>query len=372
VTHVIPGAIDANGLVYALARDADNSGWLFGIGIDLRPFWTYRPPYGSVSGLPLVISGGDLIVESRDERLHGPMSEWYVPLVLSVRPLEGEAWTFYPQTDALCSQYFATSLPLAGPEGTLYLAMTAGHVENQLHALGPDGSVLWQWNRSAGWRTSSALGPDGTLYLAVSESSNTRLFALGPDGQILWSTRAPGPSYTGIGLLDVIAVDPEGRLFAAGEGRLHAFSDRGQLLWTAQTPESTVTAGIAVAPDGTLLLGTQTTPSGEEPPTGWLHAFGGNGAGLWSQSLDRVPCGIPAVDAEGTAYVVARAVNTGQKSQLIAMTGAGELRFKTAFDDAFMPCGQGNNAWYVSSPMLDARGRLWFGTHSNRLLVITR
>lgn len=372
MTHTLPGAIDPDGLVYAVARSDNDSGWVFAIDQALQPFWAYRPPVGSVTGLPALTPQGRLVLESRDETRFGPLSEQFQALMLAVTPEAGQAWTWYPIADTISSQFWSTSAPLTGPDGVVYVTLHVGEVESRAYAIGPGGRDTWRGTRNLGWRTVTAMGPDGTFYVAGAGAGvgDSGIWAYDPDGRerfLTWND-----PWHRLGRIEHLAVDRSGRLLAAGSGRLHAFTAEGDHAWTRETDEPTVSAGIAVGPEGTIYIGTQTAPVNEDPVSGFLYAYDPDGGSRWVLAFDSVPCGIPVVDAEGTVYVVSRGSELGLQSEVVALEASGALRFRRAFDDELMPCGLNEDAWYVASPMLDAQGRLWFGSATDRLFVVTR
>lgn len=108
--------------------------------------------------------------------------------------------------------------PRVAPDGTIYV------VTNQLHAIAPDGQVLWTAPAS---RSFVDLGPDGTIYTA---SYNT-IFAYAPDGTELWRF---DENPAGLGIHAGPTVGPDGNLYAVFLFGMSIVSltPQGQLRWS--------------------------------------------------------------------------------------------------------------------------------------------
>ncbi|HWD06199.1 MAG TPA: PQQ-binding-like beta-propeller repeat protein [Amycolatopsis sp.] len=262
--------------------------------------------------------------------------------------------------------------PVVGADGTIYLASNGG----VLHALDPgDGHDRWTYDsgtRAGGdLSVSPLLLPGGTILFPVGD----RLIALSATGKPLWTEQFPGqvtsPAsadgrrvYVGAGdgtvsALDVsatghhvawrvgtgtvsygsVVTDGRGRVYTTAGSSLVALDDHGAtatIVWRADPHDGLVEVSAGLAPDGTVLLGT-------------------NGHDEWAYHPDGTPAwhaprvitySSPVVTATGLAYV---ADHSGQVHVFDAATGREDTHYGPI----------GAQIW--SSVVLDRDHRVYFG-----------
>jgi outer membrane protein assembly factor BamB len=117
-----------------------------------------------------------------------------------------------------------------------------------VHAVRPDGTVLWRVRVRGKCFSSPALGEDGMVYVG---SQDHHFYAIGPDGQIRWS------SDLGADVDSAPAVQDDGTVVVGTDnGEVVAFApENGNIRWRAQVG-GYVRGPISLGRDGTVLLGT--------------------------------------------------------------------------------------------------------------------
>src|SRR6185295_4606521 len=93
--------------------------------------------------------------------------------------------------------------PAVGVDGTIY----AGTQEGYLHALRPDGTLLWAFNSGDGYLKTPVIGANGAIFFA-----GGNFHAVNPDGQRLWTIPTAlgadsGPSF----------ISPQGLIYAQAD-----------------------------------------------------------------------------------------------------------------------------------------------------------
>jgi outer membrane protein assembly factor BamB len=270
----------------------------------------------------------------------------------------------------------AATSPILGPDGVLYLAG-----QGWLAALGPDGAQRWTLPLEASGGE-PALAPDGTLYVRTGRFGlSSALTAVdAARGRVRWTVEAPDSHYLGY----ATTIGPDDAVYfgaGAADGRggwLYAFNGDGTLRWRVATGEYVEGSSPAVAPDGTVYLGSMggalyavradgvlawrreiaapgspgaginsspaVGPDGTVYVGGWdgfLHAFGPDGTPRWRAELgDAVLFSSPALAADGTVYV-------GAGERLLAVAPDGAVRWRAT-------CLAGGLA--ASSPAVGADG----------------
>ena len=128
--------------------------------------------------------------------------------------------------------------PVVGPDGAIYVGTADGYV----HRLHSDGSFHWSYTVKGPVTGRTALTEDGRLLLVPAPHV---IYALRTNGSLSWSSQSK------VGIQSGFTRDSDGRLrFAAEDGRVLAFSDRGELLATHVPGKARVTAGPVVLRDG--------------------------------------------------------------------------------------------------------------------------
>ncbi|MBN1860025.1 MAG: PQQ-binding-like beta-propeller repeat protein [Candidatus Thermoplasmatota archaeon] len=177
----------------------------------------------------------------------------------------------------------SSSSPTIGSDGTIYFG-NDGHL---IFAVNPDGTEKWRYTTGYIVMGSPAIGPDGTIYIG---SSDYYLYALYPNGTLRWRYN------TGAYIKGSASIADDGTIYVPSfNGYFYALNPNGTLKWQASTGGSVAAAGIALAEDGTIYVGTEQ-----------LRAYYPNGTLKWCTDVQGSIYGsIPAVSGEGTIYVSA-------------------------------------------------------------------
>jgi outer membrane protein assembly factor BamB len=173
------------------------------------------------------------------------------------------------------------SSPAIGADGTIYI----GTVRGQLVAISPAGVLQWTALLRSSIRFGSpSIGADGTIYIG----SKAGISAVSPAGDILWQVEAPGYVAT------APAIATDGTLYVAGHEGLFALAPDGSILWSLQTGER-FRSSPAIGADGTIY-----TTAGNR-----VVALRPDGSELWQFGLRRVVLSAPAIGPGGVLYVAA-------------------------------------------------------------------
>ncbi len=181
--------------------------------------------------------------------------------------------------------YEVTRAPVIAPDGTTFAASDNGRV----YAYSAAGAPLWTYTMQ-GWAAADlSLGENGVLYAVDSAGY---VHALRPDGSLLWAQR-PATQTPRSG----ITVGENGVLYhGTGAGQLLALSSTtGTPVWP--TPPTISTSAIltpAIGKDGTVYA----VSSG-----GRVSAFDSTGSLLWSTLTNSLISAAPIIDRDGTLYV---------------------------------------------------------------------
>lgn len=118
----------------------------------------------------------------------------------------------------------------------------------------------------------------------------------------------------------------------------------GTNLWQFKLPDHGTECSPALAPDGTIYLGTF---------DGWMLAVTPDGKGKWKFKAGREIKSSPAVAADGTIYFGSR------DWKFYALTPNGKLKWTFA-----------TGAWVDSSPAIAADGTVYFGSWDNNFYAL--
>ncbi len=174
---------------------------------------------------------------------------------------------------------------------------------------------------------SPAISDDGTIYIG---SMDRYLYALYSNGTLRWRFA------TGSEIKGSASIAPDGTIYVPSfDGYLYALYPNGTMKWQASTGGSIAAAGVALAEDGTIYVGTEQ-----------LRAFYSNGTLKWTTNVHGSIYGtVPAVSADGTIYVSA-------SGSLVAVNPDGtELWRKTL-----------SNEQVRSSPSIGENDRIYVGS----------
>jgi outer membrane protein assembly factor BamB len=221
---------------------------------------------------------------------------------------------------------------VAGSDGTIYVASDAGI----LHAIDPaTGKDRWTYDAHATTKTDLSVSPlvlpDGTILYPTPAA---RLDALSPSGHLLWTQSLPakptspvtangkrvyvGDDSGAVSAIDVrpggghklawtvktgaqsyasVVTNGAGRVYTTSGSSLVAIDDHGataDIAWRADPHDGQVEVSPGLAPDGTVVLGTDGANEWGYHPDGKLAWHTGSRAPTYSS---------PAVTHSGLAYV---------------------------------------------------------------------
>ena len=197
--------------------------------------------------------------------------------------------------------------PIQGPRGELYTIALGG----VLTSLSPDGDVLWRQPLRDRVVSTPALDAEGGRLFAATLSG--RLFCIDArEGHILWIARLPAQVRSS----PVIAGR---RLYISAHNYTLAFTLDGALLWRFTVPSPRLNSTPAVAPDGTVYIGSW---------GGKLIAINPDGSLRWDYTFG-APRDIPepCIDAAGRMYDIDSS-NDERESALHGFTPNGERIFE--------------------------------------------
>jgi outer membrane protein assembly factor BamB len=193
---------------------------------------------------------------------------------------------------------FIPSSPAIGVDGTVYVGSVSNYW-NKLHALTPDGAVLWVFSMGKVAMqitdipeqfSSPAIGPDGTIYVG---SIDKNLYAITPGGKTNWvfpllATTNPVPAKT----YSSPTVGADGTIYiGADNGFLYAIAPNGLKKWEFAAA-GIIESSPAIAADGTIYFGSL---------DGNLYALAPDGTSKWSFHTGMLSAS-PAVADDGTIY----------------------------------------------------------------------
>jgi outer membrane protein assembly factor BamB len=221
---------------------------------------------------------------------------------------------------------------VVGADGTIYIASDAGI----LHAIDPStGKDRWTFDAHARTRTDLSVSPlvlpDGTV---LYPTPTARLDALSPSGNLLWTQPLPakptspvtangkrvyvGDDSGAVSAIDVlpggghklawtvktgaqsyasVVTNGAGRVYTTSGSSLVAIDDHGAaagIAWRADPRDGQVEVSPGLAPDGTVVLGTNGSSEWGYHPDGKL---------AWHTGSRGITYSSPAVTHSGLAYV---------------------------------------------------------------------
>jgi outer membrane protein assembly factor BamB len=194
----------------------------------------------------------------------------------AVNPDGTERWKFNQEMISTCACNI-------GNDGTIYFG-TDGHI---IFAVNPNGTEKWRYTTGDIVMGSPAIGQDGTIYIG---SGDHYLYALYPNGTLQWRFATGGE------IKGSATITSDGIIYVPSfDGYLYALYPNGTMKWRVSTGGSIAAAGVALAEDGTIYVGTEQ-----------LRAFNPDGTLKWTTNVQGSIYGtVPAVSADGTIYVSA-------------------------------------------------------------------
>ncbi len=198
--------------------------------------------------------------------------------VHAVYPNGTRRWLYHDGYDSS-----SLSSPTIGNDGTIYF----GSEEYKIYAVNPDGTEKWRYLTGYIIMSSPVVGNDGTIYIG---SGDYYLYALYPNGTLRWRF------HTGGEIKGSASIAPDGTIYVPSfDGYLYALYPNGTMKWRVPTGGSIAAAGVALAEDGTIYVGTEQ-----------LRAFHPNGSLKWTANVQGSIYGtVPAISSDGTIYVSA-------------------------------------------------------------------
>lgn len=186
-----------------------------------------------------------------------------------------ERWRFDQESSS-------ASAPNIGSDGTIYFG--AG---NNIFAVNPSGTEKWRYTTDHIVMGSPAIGLDGNIYIG---SGDYYFYALNPNGTLRWRFNTGGE------IKGSASIAPDGTIYVPSfGGYFYALYPNGTMKWKASTGGIIASAGVALAQDRTIYVGTEI-----------LRAYYPDGTLKWSADVQGDIYGtVPAVSAEGTIYVSA-------------------------------------------------------------------
>ncbi len=209
--------------------------------------------------------------------------------------------------------------PVVAPDGTIYA------VSAFLYALNPSGRLKWEWelNGTEFVICSPVVGRDGTIYVATDDYDSCRIYAINDNGTAKWKLDTGKVKYSSL------AIGPDGTIYASSEG-LYAISAEGKLRWHFPSPaeEGTVFGNLAIGADGTIYVGSRTISSGK---TQYFHAINPDGSLKWQLGMDR-SFSSPVIGPDETIYFGSAQNYHSTRNFFTAMNPDGTLKWEIETD----------------------------------------
>lgn len=242
----------------------------------------------------------------------------------AVNPNGTKRWLYHDGYDSS-----SLSSPTIGNDGTIYF----GSEEYKIYAINPDGSEKWRYPTDYIIMSSPAIGNDNTIYIG---SGDYYLYALYPNGTLQWRF------HTGGEIKGSPTIAPDGTIYVPSfDGYLYALYPNGTKKWQVSTGDNLAAAGIALADDGTIYVGTEI-----------LRAYYPDGTLKWTTNVQGLIYGtVPAVSADGNIYISAG-------GSLVALNSHGTEQWRK----------QLTTTQIHSSPCIDKDGKVYVGSETDEFL----
>ncbi len=284
-------SIDSNGTLYVTAANK-----LLAINSDGELLWSI-----SVGGI------GATAISSDESTIYAVGGK--VLYAFSSSGAE-RLWSFTEPTDNIYGE------PTVGSDGTIYI----GSWDTNVYAVNSVGTLKWKYQTDGAIAplASPTLSNDGsTIYVGSGDRNKDEggtLYALNSNGTLKWKKEnLDGARVSGA------VVGSDGKIYATGSGRVHAFDESGNQRWESEK-DTASSLTPSLSSDGTLYVGTSggivyaiNASTGE---TKWLYQTGPNPDSTGDQKDPQY--GVLAtivIGADGVIYVgamdgVMHALNT--------------------------------------------------------------
>jgi outer membrane protein assembly factor BamB len=271
---------------------------------------------GGVTPGPVIGEDGTIYASSNAGILH------------AIDPATGkDRWTYDSHASQSGADLSVSPLVLRGGE-ILFPTPGAGLV-----ALSPDGHELW--SQQLPGRPTSPVTVNGTRVYVGDQSGGVTALDVAPGGahDVAWTVSTGATSYASV------VTNGAGAVYTTSGTSLVAITDHGSsatIAWRADPHDSQTEVSPGLAPNGTVLLGTNGSAE-------W--AYRPDGSPLW-HSPSVITYSSPSVTVTGLAYV---ADNNGQVHVFDVATGAERGKYVVT----------NTNVW--SSTVVDKDYRVYYG-----------
>ena len=302
--------IDNNGIIYFGTLASDDS--LYAMYPNGTEKWRYKAePSTEIWSTPAVAEDGTIYVAT-----------WGGGYLNALNPDGTQKWAIclipYTNIDSSIS---------IGNDGTIYFGCENGRV----YAFNPNGTEKWNYSTGGDVASCPAIGNNNIIYVG---SGDGYLYALCLNGTLSWRFK------TGGWIKGNPTISDNGTIYAPSfDGYLYALSPNGTMQWRATTGPSIAAAGIALASDGTIYVGTEI-----------LRAYYPNGTLKWENDYHAEMWGtVPAISADGTIFI-------SGGGYLVAINPDGTERWRCPIageHDYSSPCIGSDGTVYVGTTWSD-------------------
>lgn len=220
-------AIGDDGTIYAFIAEGkvEADGYLKAISPDGKEIWKYHSIFSESS--PSIADDGTIYFG-----LGGKVQGFTVGLV-ALSP-DGKRKWFFPTSNDI------SLIPAIANDGTIY----AGEWDGKFYAFSPDGTVKWDFDVPKGYESlisSPAIGAEGTIYFGATDG----LHALNPDGTERWHYQRDIGS-----VVSSPAIGKDGTIYVGSwNNKLYAFGE-GEIEGDISEAPAVESEGKSTCPDG--------------------------------------------------------------------------------------------------------------------------
>jgi len=183
------------------------------------------------------------------------------------------------------------SSPALDEDGIIYVASTRlderGFLrDGWVHAVNPNGTEKWRYERGLGISSSPAIAENGNIYIGGGDG---HLFALDKEtGEEVWAFGVPGAVFSSP------AIDSDGTIYFGGnDHNLYAVNPDGTKRWNFTT-EGPIFSSPSIGQDGTIYFGSHDNN---------IYAINPDGTQRWNFTADSQVLSSPAIDGDGSLYI---------------------------------------------------------------------